>query len=136
MLTREEWTRGTGTSPVVKGVVWFTDGSRMKEGTGAGFCGQSSGRRLSISLGKYVTIFQDKIQVYAILACAYEIQLNYRPEKYVSLCSDSKAALKALQATRTTFPLVQQCQKVLNDTSTQHNVGLYWVPRNAGVRGN
>jgi hypothetical protein len=36
MLTREDWTIGTGTAPVVKGLVWFTDGSKMKEGTGAG----------------------------------------------------------------------------------------------------
>ena len=35
MMTREEWTRGPGTPPVIKGLVWFTDGSRMKEGTGA-----------------------------------------------------------------------------------------------------
>jgi len=34
MLTREEWRRGPGTLPVVKGLVWFTDGSGMKEGTG------------------------------------------------------------------------------------------------------
>jgi len=26
-LTREEWTKGNGTPPVVKGLVWFTDGS-------------------------------------------------------------------------------------------------------------
>jgi hypothetical protein len=116
MLTREEWTRGPGTSPVVKGVVWFTDGSRMKNGTGAGVHGQSSGRRLIISLGRFAIGFQDEI--YVLLVCAYDIQLNYRPEKYVSLCSDSQAALKALQVTRTTFPLVQQCQKVLNNTST------------------
>jgi len=30
MLTREDCTKGTGTPPVVKGLVWFTDGSRMK----------------------------------------------------------------------------------------------------------
>jgi hypothetical protein len=36
MLTTEDWTRGTGTPPVIKGLVWFTDGSRMKEGTEAG----------------------------------------------------------------------------------------------------
>jgi len=100
MLTREEWTRGPGTSPVVKGVVWFTDGSRIKEGTGAGVHGQSSGRRLIISLERYATVFQ--AEIYAILACAYDIQLNDRPEKYVSLCSDSQAALKSLQAARTT----------------------------------
>ena len=35
MLTRKEWTRGPGTLPTVKRFVWFTNGSRMKEGTGA-----------------------------------------------------------------------------------------------------
>jgi len=33
-------------------------------------------------------------------------------------------------------PLVQQCQKALSVSSTRHAVGLYWVPRRAGVRGN
>jgi hypothetical protein len=40
MLTREEWTRGPAT-PAVKGLVWFTDGSRMMEGTGAVVYGKS-----------------------------------------------------------------------------------------------
>jgi len=52
------------------------------------------------------------------------------------ICSDSQAALKALQAVRTTTPLVQQCQEALNDISTQHAVGLYWVSGHAGVWGN
>jgi len=39
MLPREEWTRGTGTPPVVKGLIWFADGSRMKKGTEAGSMG-------------------------------------------------------------------------------------------------
>jgi hypothetical protein len=34
MVTREEWIRGPGTPPVVKGLVWFTDVSRMKKGPG------------------------------------------------------------------------------------------------------
>ena len=36
MLTREKWTRGPGTPSAVKGLVWFTDGSRTADGTGAG----------------------------------------------------------------------------------------------------
>jgi hypothetical protein len=65
LLTREEWTKGTGTPPVVKGLVWYTDGSKMQDGrTGASVYGQSEGRRLSISLGKYVTVFQ--AEIYAI----------------------------------------------------------------------
>ena len=68
MLPREEWTRKTGTPPVVRGFIWFTDGSRMKKGTKAAVHGQSVGRRLSISLGRYATVFQAAI--YTILACA------------------------------------------------------------------
>ena len=68
----------------------------MKEGTGAGVYGQSVGKRLSFSLGRYATVFQAK--KYAILACVNEIQFQSRPEKYVSICSDSQVALKALQA--------------------------------------
>ena len=56
------------TPSVVKGLIWFTDGSRMKEGTRAGVHGQSVGRSLSISLGRFATDFQ--AEIYAILACA------------------------------------------------------------------
>jgi len=94
----------------------------MREGTGAGVHGQSVRRRVSFSPGTYATVFQTEI--YAILACVYEIHFQNGPEKYVSICSDSRAALKALQAVRTS-PLVHQCQKVLNDISTRHAVGLY-----------
>jgi hypothetical protein len=42
MLTREEGTRGPGTPPVVKGLVWFTDGSKIKEGSLWAFCGKKA----------------------------------------------------------------------------------------------
>jgi ribonuclease HI len=106
----------------------------MEEGTGAGDSGQSVVRRLSFSLGRYITVFQ--AEIYAILACVTEIKFQNIPEKYASICSDSQAALQALQTVRTTSPLVQQCQKTLNDISTRHAVGLYWVPGHTGVRGN
>jgi len=92
----------------------------MKEGTGAGICGQSVGRRLSISLRRYATVLQ--AEIYAGSACAHQIQLHDRPENHESICCDSQAALNALQAARTTSPSVQQCQKALNDIST----GMLW----------
>ena len=101
MLTTEEWTRGTGTPPVVKGLMCFTNGSRIKEETRAGVYEQSVGRRLSISIGRYATVFQ--AEIYAILDCAHEIQLHGRPEKHVSIQSDSQVALKALQASKTSL---------------------------------
>jgi len=75
----------------------------------------------SVSLGKHATVFQ--AEVYAILVCVHEIETQDWPEKYVSICSDSEAALRALQAAKTTSPLVRQCQQALNDISTQHTVG-------------
>jgi hypothetical protein len=53
----------------------------MEDGTLAGVYGQSVRRRLSISLGKHASVFQ--AETYIILACAYEIQMSGRPEKYV-----------------------------------------------------
>jgi hypothetical protein len=86
----------------------------------------SEGRRLSICLGKYVTVFQ--AEIYAILACVWEIQSRVRSERYLSICSDSQAALEALQAVKTTSRLVRQCQKALDNISTYHSVGLLGSP--------
>jgi hypothetical protein len=57
-LTREEWSRRPGTTPGVEQLIWFTHGSKREEGTGTGVYGQSLRRRLSISVGKYATVFQ------------------------------------------------------------------------------
>jgi ribonuclease HI len=62
--------------------------------------------------------------------------MNDRPEKYVSICSHSQVALKALQAAKTMFPLVQQYQKAMNDISTHPSVELFWVPRHSWRSGN
>jgi hypothetical protein len=86
MLTREELTEGPGTPPSVKGLVWYTDGSRTRRGTSAAVCGQSSGIRLRIYLAKYVTVFQ--AEIYAILTSGYEILMNARPKKYISIFSN------------------------------------------------
>ena len=43
-----------------------------------------------------------------------------------------EAALKTLQAARTTSSFVRECQKAVNDISTRHTVGPYWVPVRAG----
>jgi hypothetical protein len=70
------------------------------------------------------------------LACVYEIQANVRSEKHISICSHSQTALKALQAAKTTSLLVRQCQRALNDISNYDSVGLFWVPKHSGIRGN
>jgi hypothetical protein len=65
----------------------------------------------------------------------FELMLDLR-NTLVHIFSDSQAALKALQAAKTTSPLLRQCQRALNDISTYHAVGLLWVPGHSGIRGN
>jgi hypothetical protein len=57
------------------------------------------------------------------------------PEKHGSVCSDSQAALKAIQTLRPS-PLVQASQEALHGISTRHAVRLYWVLGRVGVRRN
>jgi hypothetical protein len=52
LLTREDRTTGSRALPEFKTFVWYTDGSKMRQGTGAGVFGQSLRRRLSFSLGR------------------------------------------------------------------------------------
>jgi hypothetical protein len=61
--------------------------------------------------------------------------MNARPEKHVSTCSDNQAALKALKAAKITSPLMQRCQKSLNDISTQYPMELFWDPRHPSLGG-
>ena len=44
---------------------------------------QSVGRWFTFALKRYVTVVQ--AEIYAILACVYEIKFQNRPEKYVSI---------------------------------------------------
>jgi hypothetical protein len=53
---------------------------------------------------------------------------HIRSKKYISISSDSQAALKALKTVRTTSPLVYQCQAALNDISARHVMGLFGSP--------
>jgi hypothetical protein len=59
MLTIEEWSRGPGTHPAVKGLIWYTDGYKTPGRAGAEVYGQSLGRKVYITLGKCATVFQD-----------------------------------------------------------------------------
>jgi hypothetical protein len=77
MLAGEEWTRSPEI-PVVKGLLWCTDGSRTANGTWPGVYGQSINRRLSIPLGIYARSF--RLRYMTILACAYDIEAQDRSE--------------------------------------------------------
>jgi ribonuclease HI len=59
-----------------------------------------------------------------------------RSEKYIGNCCDSQAALKVLQAAKTTYPLEKLCRRALNDLSAHRSVRLIWFLRRSGESGN
>jgi hypothetical protein len=76
MLTREDWTKGTG-PPAVRDCLVY--GCVQEEEGGPGL--ESMGRKLSFSLVWYAKVFQ--AEIYAIMACVHEIKSHGRPEKHI-----------------------------------------------------
>jgi hypothetical protein len=133
MSTRKNWTKGTGTFSVVKGLFSFTDGPKMKERMGA-WSPWEICRKKAHFISRKIRYSLSGRDVCYLGVCLWN-SISEKPRETLSVCSDSQAALKALQALRTS-PLVHARQKALNGISTRHAVGLYWVLGRAGVRGN
>lgn len=113
-------------------IIFFTDGSKMNVGTGAGITGP--GLNTSIAMGYCPTVFQ--AEILAILECASTcLERKYRFAK-ICICSDSQAALNALKAFTCQSKLVWECTRVLNQLASRNEVTLYWVPGHCGIEGN
>ncbi|XP_036151046.1 uncharacterized protein LOC118648745 [Monomorium pharaonis] len=91
---RWEWNGSKGPIPQ-DGDVWFTDGSRTSAGSGAGLYCQRNRAGIVIPLGEHATIFQ--AEVLAIMRCAQNLLESDRVGRRIWICSDSQAALKALE---------------------------------------
>jgi hypothetical protein len=66
---RAEWAEGLEPpNSGIKDSIWYTDGSKMASGTGAGI--YANDYNSSVSMGRLATVFQ--AETYAITACAQE----------------------------------------------------------------
>lgn len=115
-------------------IVWYTDGSKLNNSTGAGvFCPMDETKEF-YPLGEFSTVFQS--EVYAILMCCKICIHRGYHDICILICSDSQAALLALQKSSFTSPLVWECYLNLCDLAAHNNVSLYWVPGHSGIPGN
>ncbi|XP_073978772.1 uncharacterized protein [Rhodnius prolixus] len=128
---REAWRRGP---PVVGDSMWYTDGSKMEEGVGAGVYGVKPKCSFSVSLGKLATVFQAELA--AIRFCATEIEGRGIINSKVVIFSDSQAALRAISSYQVNSKLVWDCLGALKEISDQNKVFLVWVPGHSGHKGN
>ena len=114
--------------------IFYTDGSVANSGSGAGiFC-----ERLQLNsffpLGKYTTVLQT--EVFAITMCIQKCIELLLVGKPICICSDSQAALRALQSYSVASDSIFECIKLLNRMSTVESVTLLWIPAHSGFRGN
>jgi ribonuclease HI len=129
--SRDEWRLGFQPKEE-NSLIWYTDGSKMSSGTGAGiYSGDCS---VSISLGHYATVFQAEAS--AILICAQELVSRNTRGRTVYILSDSQAVLKALCAYGVDSTLILDCIHKLNLLGRWNRVRLVWVPGHVGVEGN
>ncbi|KAJ8936227.1 hypothetical protein NQ318_009360 [Aromia moschata] len=116
------------------GIIWFTDGSKIGDKAGAGVYGKTTRTKLSFALGSYASVFQ--AEIYAILACGMEIIKTAPKRRTIQICTDSQAALMAIESNKLKSRLVLDCKKILNDLASCNRVILTWVPGHSGVPGN
>jgi ribonuclease HI len=114
--------------------VWYTDGSKMDTGTGAGIYEGRCIFQMSVRLGKYATVFQ--AELIAIYYCVCKILENGTKHKTLAICSDSQVALKAISTTEVNSKLVWDCLKALSLLGEHNKVILFWVPGHEGYKGN
>lgn len=129
--SRAEWAEGLKT-PEGSGNTWYTDGSKMKSGTGAGIYAKDF--NTSVSMGNYATVFQ--AETYAIIACAQENIDRKVKETTIYILSDSQAALKALTSPKVDSRLIHNGVQALNKLGRHNKVRLIWIPGHKGFTGN
>lgn len=115
-------------------LVWYTDGSKTKEGTGAGVHCINPKVEISIPLGKHASVYQTEIL--AITACAQENIRRGYTRREIYIYSDSQAAIKAINSFQTKSKLTWECLQTLIQLAKLNRVYLEWVPGHKGIAGN
>lgn len=129
---REDWYQ-TLESIGENGQVWYTDGSKLDDGsTGAGIMGPRFQKALP--MGKYPSVFQ--AELYAIEICVRECLRRKTIRTAIHIMSDSQAALQALRSTKVRSGLIDNCLTLLNELGQKNKLTLYWIPGHEGYEGN
>ncbi|XP_032668449.1 uncharacterized protein LOC116842825 [Odontomachus brunneus] len=131
--TRDEWnTIRLSIHPNMD--IWYTDGSEANGRFGAGFYCQKFDQKVTIPMGEWATVFQ--AEVLAILKCV-KIQIAQDvKDRSILICSDSRAALGALEGTTTESSVVWDCKQTLNKLGETNKVTIIWIPGHRGLHGN
>ncbi|XP_071053190.1 uncharacterized protein [Onthophagus taurus] len=130
--SRDDWAKG---GPQLKrgALAWYTDALKtVRSGVGMGISGPNS--HIKLPLSSDLTIFQE--EVLAINFCtALNLQKGQKGAS-INIFTDSRAALKAIQAYTYGSALIRECTNNLRELARGNDVTLWWVPGHSNIEGN
>ena len=114
----------------------YTDGSRMRGRTGAGYIvtSPSGTDTCSIPLGTFPTVYQS--ETVAIAETAKSLLRRGIENKSISFFSDCRSTLFSLRNQKTKSKLIEDCFVSLNELTNNNAVCLAWIPGDWGIAGN
>ena len=120
ITSRDEWVDGTHPE-LANTRVWYTDGSKLDGNTGSAAWGRKE-RALIGSAGPRASVFQSEIL--AIKMCVEKMLRQGTEGMRISICSDSVAALNALDSVLVSSKLVGECKNSLNTLGSRNKITL------------
>ena len=130
---REDWISRTH-QRTGRGVVWYTDGSKREDGVGAAAWLSGRSIELVFSMELCTSIFLAEVR--AISECVNYMLSENMSNQVITICTDSRAALGALNGVKIKSREVRRCLANLVTLSESNRVTLCWVPGHRGVTGN
>lgn len=112
----------------------YTDGSKTKQGTGAGVHSLDLNINISMTLGPHSSIFQ--CECAAITEAAKAITRRRIEDYNIRILSDSTATLRALESHNCNSKLIYECHLALESIATKNKVTLQWIKGHSGSLGN
>jgi len=133
LSTKRDWSRESIQTLEKNTIIWYTDGPKAPDGTGAGVYGPRT-KYSHEPMGQFPSIFQ--VEIHAMERCIqFNLDRKYR-NKEIAILSDSQAAIKALSSSNINSIMVLECLGKLNDLGRNSKVTLLWVPGHVRVEGN
>ena len=112
----------------------YSDGSKVRQSSGAGIYSKDLDVGQSLPLGKYTTVFQTELMaIFQSVMIASESNLT---GKRIGILTDSRAAILALDSCKTTSGLIRDCKLALTNLATNNAVDLIWIKGHTGIEGN
>ena len=106
-------------------LVWYTDGSKTKDGVSLGIYNKSMQISISTSRGNLMTVYQ--AEILALSKCIETMLEKQIKDKNIVICSDSKSALLTLKKDCIQSKIAHDCSLKLNKLAKDNKITLMWV---------